>query len=95
MKCIRVEFSGAAREIVKEKVVLLTLENEATYRDIVRTLAQRYPGLVGVLISEDQQSLLSANLFNRNGEIPIMPEDMTLSPQDGERILMLYFIVGG
>jgi hypothetical protein len=95
MKCIRVDFSGAAREITQEKFILLTLSNEATYRDIVQTLAQRYPGLVGALISADQQSLLSANLFSRNGEAPIMPDDMEQSPQDGERIVMLYFIVGG
>jgi hypothetical protein len=38
---------------------------------------------------------LSANLFSRNGEAPIMPDDMEQSPQDGERIVMLYFIVGG
>ncbi len=95
MKTIEVVFTGAAREITKEKNVQIELRDQSTYRDLVGTLADRYPGLVGTLISDDHQALLSANLFNRNGEEPIMPEEMDLAPRDGERIVIVYFIVGG
>ncbi len=95
MKTIEVVFTGAAREITKEKQIRIDLSDRDSYRDLVRILAVRYPGLVGTLIAEDHQALLSANLFNRNGEEPIMPEEMDLAPRDGERIVILYFIVGG
>ncbi len=95
MKKIAVEFTGAAREIIGEKKIVLELPDEVCYHDIVEVLAARYPGLIGTLISADRRSLLSANLFNRNGEEPIMPENMDDTPQDGERIVILYFIVGG
>ena len=95
MKRVQVDFSGAAREITQEKSIALDLQDRATYRDIVQILAEHYPGLVGTLISDDHQALLSANLFNRNGEEPVMPEEMDLAPRDRERIVILYFIVGG
>jgi hypothetical protein len=95
MKQITVEFTGAAREISGERKIRLELSDQGSYQDIVNMLARRFPGLVGTLISADKRSLLSANLFNRNGEEPIMPEQMSDSPRDGERIVLLYFIVGG
>jgi hypothetical protein len=95
MKTIEVVFTGAAREITKEKSIRIVLDDQSTYRNVIGILASRFPGLVGTLISADQRSLLSANLFNRNGEEPVMPDHMDLCPQDGERIVMLYFIVGG
>jgi hypothetical protein len=95
MKTVEVNFTGAAREITREKSVDVQLDDSATYEDLIEHLAECYPGLVGTLIGENKRSLLSANLFARIGEEPMMPEEMILSPKDGERIIMLYFIVGG
>jgi hypothetical protein len=95
MKTIEVEFTGVARSLAREKKIQLGLDDQASYRDIVRKLAHRYPEFVGVLISPDERAFLSASLFNRADGDPIMPGAMDDLPQDGERLVILYFIVGG
>jgi hypothetical protein len=95
MKKIEIEFTGAARAITGRKTGIVEISDRASYRDIVSFLAGEYPQLIGLLISEDRRSLLSANFFSRNGEEPILPDDMDKTPQDGERLVILYFIVGG
>jgi hypothetical protein len=95
MKAIEIEFTGAARAITGLKTIQLTLDNRASYRDIVQVLADRYPVLIGVLITADKRSFLSANLFDRNGDEPIMPDRMDDQPGNGDRLVVLYFIVGG
>jgi hypothetical protein len=95
MKKIEIEFTGAAREIAGRKKGILEIAKNATYRDIVSFLAGEYPQLLGTVIAEDRRSLLSASFFSRDGEEPIMPADMDKIPQDGERLVILYFIVGG
>ncbi len=95
MKTIEVEFTGVERAISGLKTLQLTLEDEASYRDIIQELASRFPGMVGILIAPDLRSFLSANLFNRNGEEAIMPDCMDDQPQDGDRLVIIYFMVGG
>jgi hypothetical protein len=51
--------------------------------------------LVGAVIAEDKRSLLSAMIFDRNGSETILPGMLEQSPQDGDRLILLYFIVGG
>jgi molybdopterin converting factor small subunit len=92
---IQVEFTGAAREIAGRREVSLTLPDTATYRDVIRSLAQLYPGLVGMIIAADHSSLLSAMIFDRNGGEAILPGMFDQSLQDGDRLILLYFIVGG
>jgi hypothetical protein len=92
---IQVEFTGAAKEIVGRREVSLTLPETAIYRDVIRNLAQMYPGLVGMIIAADRSSLLSAMIFDRNGGEAILPGMLEQSPQDGDRLMLLYFIVGG
>ena len=95
MKKVEIEFTGAARAIAGRKNGILEIGENASYRDIVSFLAGEYPQLVGTVISEDGRSLLSANFFSRDGEEPIMPDDMKKIPQDGEKLVILYYIVGG
>ena len=75
--------------------VTLDLPENATYRYVVRTLAQMYPGLVGAIIAADGNSLLSAMIFNRNGEESIVAAMMDQRPCDGDRLILMFFIVGG
>jgi len=95
MKRIEIEFTGAAREIAGRKTGIIELGENSSYRDIVMFLADEFPQLLGTVIAEDKQAFLSANFFSRNGEEPIMPDDMDEKPRDGERLVVLYYIVGG
>jgi hypothetical protein len=51
--------------------------------------------LIGVLIAPDRRTLLSANLFKRQDGQPVMPDQMDDQPEDGARLIILFFIVGG
>ncbi len=95
MKKIEVEFTGAAKAITGRKNGIIEISETASYRDIVAFLAGEFPQLLGSVIADDRRSLLSASFFSRNGEEPIMPDDMDKIPQDGERLVVLYYIVGG
>ena len=95
MKKIEIEFTGVAKEITGRKTGIIELGENSSYRDIVSFLADEYPQLLGTVIAEDKQALLSANFFSRNGEEPIMPDDMDEKPRDGERLVVLFYIVGG
>lgn len=66
-----------------------------TYSGVVQRLADLYPAMVGAVIAEDKRSLLSAMIFDRNGSESILPGMFEQSPQDGDRLILLYFIVGG
>jgi hypothetical protein len=92
---ITVEFTGAGRAMAGTREVALDLPENTTYRDVVRRLAQMYPGLIGAIIAADGDSLLSAMIFNRNGEESIVPAMMDQSPGDGDRLILMFFIVGG
>jgi hypothetical protein len=95
MKKIEIEFTGAAREIAGRKTGIIEIWDEASYRDIVEFLSAEIPQMIGTVISEDRRSLLSASFFSRNGEVPVMPDAMDKIPQDGERLVILYYILGG
>jgi hypothetical protein len=95
MKKIEIEFTGAARAITGRKNGIIEISENASYRDIIFFLGSEFPQLLGSVIADDKRSLLSASFFSRDGEEPIMPDEMDRIPQDGERLVILYYIVGG
>ena len=92
---ITVEFTGGTRAMAGVREIELDFQTNVTYHEVVRRLADLYPGLVGAVIAEDKTSLLSAMIFDRNGGESILPGMWGQSPQDGDRLILLYFIVGG
>lgn len=92
---ITVEFTGGGKAMAGTREVTLNLPDSATYRDVVRRLAQMYPGLVGAIIAADGNSLLSAMIFDRNGEESILPAMLDQSPRNDDRLILMFFIVGG
>jgi hypothetical protein len=92
---ITVEFTGGGKAMTGTREVTLNLPDSATYRDVVRRLAQMYPGLVGAIIAADGNSLLSAMIFDRNGEESILPAMLDQSPRNDDRLILMFFIVGG
>ncbi len=92
---INVEFTGLARTIAGQKKITLPLPETATYRDVVRGLAQRYPAMVGLLIDEDGETFLSANMLIINGELETPAFVMNDHPSDGERLVLMSLVTGG
>jgi molybdopterin converting factor small subunit len=90
-----IEFTGAARDIIKRKEITLTLENHTTYQQIIQLLGVQYPGLIGLLIDRDGKTFLSANLFVINGDLTNPAMLMSESPKDGDRLILMSVITGG
>jgi len=90
-----IEFTGAARDIIKRKEISLKLENRTTYQEIIRLLGIQYPELIGLLIDQDGQTFLSSNMFVINGDLSFPAMIMSECPKDGDRLVLLSLISGG
>ena len=65
------------------------------YQDIVRFLGEKYPGLIGILISGDGNTFLSSNMFVINGDMANPAMVMTEHPEEGDRLVLISVITGG
>ncbi len=92
---ISIEFTGIAREFTGAAEMEFEVPAAATYRDLVRLLADRFPGLVGILIDPNRESFLSSNMFVINGDLAYPAMIMDERPADGERIALMSVITGG
>lgn len=92
---IVVEFTGLAKAIAGSQAVTLSFPEGTTYRDIVRTLGESHPELIGILIAEDGETFLSSNMFVIDGNLanPVMIMDQ--KPKNGEHIHLMSVITGG
>jgi molybdopterin converting factor small subunit len=93
MPTVMVEFYGTARQVTRQKEVTIELEEGGTFRDVVRTLAARYPGLIGDVIQPGGEELQMPNMFNVNARQVV--KDLDTQPQDGDRILLMFVTAGG
>jgi molybdopterin-guanine dinucleotide biosynthesis protein A/molybdopterin converting factor small subunit len=62
-----VELFGVARLLAKTQVISLTLSRDASLADVLSTVAQRLPMLVGRVIDSDKVSLSAGFACNING----------------------------
>ena len=92
---VTVEFTGAARVVVGQKVITVELPETATYRDIVRYLAQTYPGVIGLLIDKDGETFLSSNMFVINGDLTTPAMVLSEHPNPGDHLILMSLITGG
>jgi hypothetical protein len=92
---VTIEFTGITRTITGESKIVLDVKNGSTYRDLVKILANNYPGLMGILISADGETFLSSNMFVINGDLAFPAMIMENSPKDGEHIHLMSVITGG
>lgn len=91
---VTIEFTGIARAITNAQKIEIEVPHEATYHDITRLLADRYPEMIGTFISSDTHLLLSSTVFI-NGKEMIPFDRMTEKPADGDYLTLLTVIVGG
>ncbi len=92
---ITVEFTGMARDAVGQKEISLDLDDQTTYQEIIQLLGEKYPQLIGLLINEDRQSLMSGNLFIINGDLATPAMILQESPRDGDRLILMSLVTGG
>ena len=92
---IKVEFAGLSRVITHDRSLSLTLDDDATYRDILHILADTYPDLVGNVIHPSCESLQSSNMLNLNGKRMISAAKMNETPSEGDRLILMSVLAGG
>ena len=92
---VRVELLGLSRLAAGAKEITLDLEEDTTFRDIVRMLSTRYPKMIGNVIQPDGETLQSPNILNLNAKRMIQANQMDDSPSDGDRIILMSISAGG
>ena len=92
---VHLELFGLSRIAAGVKELSLELEENTTFRDIVRLLSARYPDMVGNVINPDGETLHPPNIFNLNAKRMIKPNQMDECPSDGDRIILMSVSAGG
>jgi len=92
---VYVELFGLSRIAAGVKELSLELEENTTFRDIVRLLSTRYPDMIGNVIKPDGETLHPPNIFNLNAKHMIQPNQMDTCPSDGDRIILMSVSAGG
>jgi hypothetical protein len=100
---LKVEFLGLARELAGTREGLVQVEDQATWRDVVRKLALEYPALVGAVIvpelnasehhAQKHFDLAPSYMFNVGGRA--MVRDLDMPAQAGQRLLLMFAEAGG
>jgi len=92
---VHLEFLGLSRLAAGVREITLDLEEGTTFRDIVRMLSATYPGMIGNVIQPDGETLQVPNIFNHNAKRMIQASQMSESPSDGDRIILMSISAGG
>ena len=92
---VHVEFLGLSRLAAGVREITLDLEEDTTFRDIVRTLGDRYPKMIGNVIQPDGETLQSPNIFNLNARRMIKANQTDDNPSDGDCIILMSISAGG
>ena len=90
---LTVEFLGLSRGLAQTKESLVTLGGQATFRDVLREVAFRFPALLGSIISPDNFELTPAFMLNVGGRRVVHDLDMPAS--DGQRLIIMFLEAGG
>lgn len=89
-----VEFQGVSRVAAGVKETTLELPDNTTYKEIIRLLGQRYPGLVGTIIYADGERF-DANILDQATKQVIPQDRLDESPRDGDRLTLMSILAGG
>ncbi len=90
---LTVEFLGLSRVLAQTKESLVTLGYQATFRDVLREVASRFPALFGPIICPDSFELTPAFMLNVDGRRVVHDLDMPAS--DGQHLIIMFLEAGG
>ena len=92
---VRVELLGLSRLVAGTREVTVELDDESTYRDLVRALSDTYPALVGNVIQADRRNLQAPNIFNLNARQMVQSRQMDDRLREDDRIILMSMSAGG
>lgn len=90
---LTVEFLGHARRLVGRQTHELEIGNDATYGDLLRSLARAFPALSDEIIDSSTGSLTPAYTLMRQNLQPVC--DFQEHPTSGECVILMFVEAGG
>jgi hypothetical protein len=84
---VTIQLDGTARILAKRKEIYLTVETNATWREVITELANAAPALVGAVIAKDKRSLVGT--LNRSGKESIRNLDAQVDLSAGDFLMIL------
>lgn len=85
---LTVEFLGIARQLADSASCSLSVDEGATFRDVLSQLARRYPPLVGPVIVAPSYDLQSDLRIVVDGMHQVT--DLDAHPQEGQRLILMF-----
>jgi molybdopterin converting factor small subunit len=90
---LTVEFLGLSRRLAQTRETLVELDDRATFRDVLRHLATRFPALLDQVILPQTYALVSSHMINIDGRSVV--SDLDTQPLDGQRLIFMFVEAGG
>ncbi len=90
---LTVEFMGPPRRLAQCKSSLVTVPDQATLRDVLRQIGERFPALVGPVIVPETHDLVSAYMLNIDGKRAV--QDLDLPAEEDQRLYLMFLEAGG
>jgi len=90
---LTVELFGLARHLSKEKEVIVEVSDDATLRDVVAALAERFPSFLGPLVVPETYDLVEPYFFNIDGRR--VARSLDIKPKEDEHLLLMFVTAGG
>jgi hypothetical protein len=92
---VSIEFTGISRMLTGQSEMMVDYRQGTTFSDIVKSLAQKFPSLVGQIIDKNGSDFIASNLFSLNGQQIIQESEMNGSPKEGDRLILISLLAGG
>ena len=89
---LNVEFLGVARQLAQTKGYLVEVPDQATYRDVLRSLAAKHPALIGPVIIPKTFDLVRDMRLTVDGLHSV--SNLEALPQDGQQITLMFEDIG-
>jgi len=90
---LTVEFLGLSRRLAQAKECLVIMDDQASFRAVLRHLASRFPALVGPVILPDTFDLASSYMINVGGRHVV--KDLDAPTEDNQQLLLMFMEAGG
>jgi hypothetical protein len=92
---IDVEFIGVSRVLSGVSKVEISIPGNASYRDIISELSNKYPQFNGQLIDPVSKSFIGSSMFNLEGKRMIKPSELDNSPEENGHLILMSVLAGG
>lgn len=88
-KTIVFEANGIVYALGKQRLVRLTVADNATWEDVIAALSRAVPVLIGDVIAKDRRHLVSDYLINVGGRVTVQDLSAVAEIAEGGQFVLL------